>query len=335
MAQDYTEVQPVLDTLQQALDEALGGRLLVPGGVLEVRGVDDVRGVVSAAHLFGGRVVLGAAHSGALALNLSGLSAVRDLDITSGVVTAEAGMTPAALEAALNAEGMTLGAGHFASPDGSLGAAISAGEGVALTVSIGAVLPDGTLFNTPVAPRRATGPDPVFLLLGTEGRLAVVVWVTLRIFPRAQDPVTVAYSGRGAALLEAVRLAYRAGVRPVSVQLRKAARGRARVTVVVDRHDDEGRFAQQMTDAGAKTTTPDDPVPPAGRPRRLGWRALGALARGQKHKGLWIGPFDLHGGWARTPGDAPAGDVHLDRLQRVVDPLGTLRLHPAAAEDAP
>lgn len=327
MARDYTEVQKVVDTLQQALDDRLGEGALQPGDPpLRARSVDDVAHVVEAASGYGGHVTLGEPGAGLLALDLSGLTTVRNLDATSGLVTVEAGATPEEIGQALAEEGLGLGPAHFARPDASIGAAIAGGEGAPLTVSLGVVLPDGTLFETPVAPRRATGPDPVWLQIGTEGRFGIIVWVTLRARPLLRRPVDVALRGSASKLLEALRAVLRTGLDPFALQLRKGSRGKATVTARLGDVSAGDELRAALEAAGGEPCEPDGELPPSGRPVRLGWRALAGHARGQGKRGLFVSSMDLHGGWARVPGAKRGTDPRLERLRAAADPQGTLRL---------
>ena len=54
-------------------------------------------------------------------------------------------------------------------------------------ISLGVVLPDGSRLDTPLAPRRATGPDLAALLMGSRGVLGVVVSATLRVDPLDEE----------------------------------------------------------------------------------------------------------------------------------------------------
>lgn len=326
MAEDYTLNQPIVDSLQDALDGALGAGRLRAGGQLAVTTADEVAAVVTAAHEQGGRVVLGESRPAALALDLGGLNAVADIDVESCTITAGAGATPTAIQAALNDAGLTLGGPWFAHPDGSLGAAIARGEALPLVISVSAVLPDGTRFNTPRSPRRATGPNPDALLVGTRGRFAVIVGATLRARP-LQPTLRTAARGKASALLEALRLLLRGSVRVEGAWLRKVSRGQATLTVQVKTESIRVAVAQLLTDAGAKACPPDEDLPLSGpRPRWLGWRALAPITAGQGKRGAFIGPFDLHGGWARVPGESDGADPRLEALRSAIDPLQTLRI---------
>lgn len=64
-------------------------------------------------------------------------------------------------------------------------------------ISLSAILPDGSLLRTPLAPRRATGPDLAALLLGSHGMLGVIVSVTLRAqqLPRQSSELGLLFAG--------------------------------------------------------------------------------------------------------------------------------------------
>ncbi|MGH2827048.1 MAG: FAD-binding oxidoreductase, partial [Actinomycetota bacterium] len=58
-----------------------------------------------------------------------------------------------------------------------------------LVAGLEAVLGDGRLVRSKVAPRRSTGPDLASLMLGSEGTLGIVTEVTLRISPISAERV--------------------------------------------------------------------------------------------------------------------------------------------------
>lgn len=325
MTRDYTLDQPNVDTLQEALDLALGTGTLSPGGVLRATSAKQVGATITAAHFFEGVVRLGTTGQlGQLTIDIGQLDEIRELDTTSGLVTVEAGARVCDVEAVLQAEGLTLGESWFSNRQGTIGDALRSGEADSLVLSTGAVLPDGTLFHTPIAPRRASGPNPDYLLVGAGDRLAFILWATLRCTHLATGPIVLAWRGKAGELLEALRLALRGSLRPLDARLRKAARGQAVVTLTLAEAGDGG-LAQAALDPVGKRTEPDTDTPPAGRARRLGWCRLRELTAGQGKRGLFVGPVDRHGGWVRTPGDTrPPGDALLDHVRTVIDPLKTL-----------
>ncbi|MFT7623404.1 MAG: FAD/FMN-containing dehydrogenase [Myxococcota bacterium] len=319
MVRDYTLTQPILDTLKQALHQVLGDRAPRPGTVFRPETVDELAAAVGAADGFGGGITFGQPGANEIGLDLSGLDDIRSVDTLSNLITAEAGVTPTAIEAALRREGLTLGRAQFADPAAGLGESIANGEAAARVLSVGAVLPDGTVFETPMAPRRATGPDPLGLLVGAEGKMGIIAWVTLRAQPLpAADVGLMSWKGNALKLTDALRQLHRQGLRAPAT-LRKQARGQATLTLRATSK------ASAVLDAIGKQCAVDEAPPPVGTPRRLGWRRLLALTKGQGGRGLFIGDTDLHGGVARIPETSEFSDPALQKLARLVDPHGTLR----------
>jgi alkyldihydroxyacetonephosphate synthase len=128
----------------------------------------------------------------AVALDLERCSGLADLDEVSGLATFGAGTPGPALEAALAVRGFTLG--HFPqsfelSTLGGWIATRAAGQESLgcgriedLLAGCSAVAPAGPL-EIPARPAAAAGPDPRELLLGSEGRLAVILRATVRVRP--------------------------------------------------------------------------------------------------------------------------------------------------------
>ncbi len=115
------------------------------------------------------------------------------VELRSGTAEAGAGFKLGALETALAAHGLTLGPlsprsralslGDFLEgPDGGL-RAIPGGRLEPLCLAVTIVLGDGRVHRTHPSPRSATGPDLLALVLGGEGRLALVTEATVRCFP--------------------------------------------------------------------------------------------------------------------------------------------------------
>lgn len=329
LKRDYTLDQPNTATLQEALDLALGAGELSLGGVLRATSAKQVGAAINAAHFFEGSVRLGSTgQPGTLTIDIGKLDEIRELDSTSGLVTVEAGARICDIEDVLQAEGLTLGQSWFSDSEATLGHALRRGEADSLVLSTGAVLPDGTLFHTPIAPRRASGPNPDYLLVGAGDRLAFILWATLRCTPLAANATVLAWQGKAGDLLEALRLALRGPLRPLDARLRKTTRGQAVVTLTLTEDSSSSgqvALAEAALDPVGEPTESDLEPPPAGRVRRLGWRRLRELTAGQGKRGLFVGPVDRHGGWVRTPGDTdPPGDALLDHARTVIDPLQTL-----------
>jgi alkyldihydroxyacetonephosphate synthase len=155
----------------------------------------------------GGRssVVGGAvAPRGAIALDLTGLDRVVDIDTTSGTVSVEAGVFGPDLERIVNAQGWTVG--HFPqsfelSTVGGWIACRGAGQysnrygkiedivrGLSVVLASGEVIELGGR-----APREAVGPDLLQLFIGSEGTLGVITRATLVMRPTPKSEQRAAY----------------------------------------------------------------------------------------------------------------------------------------------
>ena len=134
----------------------------------------------------------------AITLDLARLNRVISIDRASHTATAQCGIFGPALEAALNAEGFTLG--HFPqsfefSTLGGWLATRSAGQTSTgygkiedMVERVRLVAPRGCLDVKPL-PASAAGPDVLQMLIGSEGMLGVIVEATMRIrpLPEARD----------------------------------------------------------------------------------------------------------------------------------------------------
>lgn len=131
---------------------------------------------------------------GGIALDLSRMDRIIEIDEESLVVTCEAGIDGPTLEAALNERGFTLA--HYPGSynmGASIGGFIAArGSGVVSTkygkaenqvLQVEAVLPPGKTLETLRVPSHAAGPDLLQVLVGSEGTLGVITRATLRIDP--------------------------------------------------------------------------------------------------------------------------------------------------------
>lgn len=150
---------------------------------------------------------------------------VLELDETSLTLHAQAGITGCDLEQKLSRKGYALGhmpSSLFFSTLGGWLAVRSAGRMMTrygridqMCMGVTAVLPDGSVIHTRVAPRRATGPDLMHLLLGSEGTLGVITSAYLRVLRRREARLYLAavFKDRAAAV-RALGASIGGGARP-------------------------------------------------------------------------------------------------------------------------
>ena len=184
-----------------AVDGGIGRRAAALVRPSDAAQVGEILAVCSEAHLpvtavAGRSGVCGAAvpvHGGVL-LDVCGLSGIRDLDATSGVVEVAAGTFGRALETELrDGHGFTLG--HWPqsidlSTVGGWLACRSAGQYSTrygkiedMVVGLEVALADGRLVRTGGAPRAAVGPDLTQVFVGSEGTLGIITAARLRLHP--------------------------------------------------------------------------------------------------------------------------------------------------------
>ncbi len=164
--------------------------------------------------------------AGALCLDTTRLDRLLRVDLESGTATFQAGIDGPALEAALAAQGLTLG--HFPQSfeHSTLGGWIATrsvgqqsdgyGSIADLLVALRMVTPEGVV-RTLEVPRSASGPDWNQLVLGSEGALGVIVEATVRVraAPRASELRGMLFKDFAGGVA-AVRAMRRAGV-PLSM----------------------------------------------------------------------------------------------------------------------
>ena len=132
---------------------------------------------------------------GGIALDLTRMNRILEIDHTSLVVTAEAGIDGPALEEELNAVGLTMphypGSFHFGATLGGFLAARGSGvlstkygKAEDLVLQVQAALPPGRLVETLPTPNHASGPDLVQVLVGSEGTLGVITQAAMQLEPR-------------------------------------------------------------------------------------------------------------------------------------------------------
>ncbi len=166
----------------------------------------------------------------AIVVDMRRMDRILELNETAMTVRVQAGKMGGVFEAELDAAGYTMG--HFpqsidVSTVGGWVATRAAGqystrygniEDALLAVQV--VLPDGSIVNTRVGPRSASGPDVRNIFVGAEGTLGIVTELTARVFPRPESSVGQAFTfSNFDAGLDAIRAFMRAGWRPPVVRL--------------------------------------------------------------------------------------------------------------------
>ncbi len=261
---------------------------------------------------------------------------VIDVDIVSGTVTCQTGITMAELCRELEERGFSTGFPSRPWRAEPLGAIVSAsldahwgppyGSMEDQVVGLGVVLPDGTVAHSKAAPRKAVGPDFDRVFLGSRGRFGIVHEVTLRIYPYAARAVWSHSAANLAEALAGVQGLFDLGadVREVEIltPLPDRSWGRKRVgltdarpvLVLVELHGlplaesaglAQERLAEQLTalEPPSGWNVHEGLLPP---PRAwtapvvpVSWAALQDLARtlgSEAPPGLWIVRMSRHGG---------------------------------------
>ena len=165
--------------------------------------------------LVGGSVPRG----GEVVLSTLRLSGIEDLDAEAGEVTVGAGATLASVQAAAEAAGWAVGVDLGARDSATIGGMVATNAGGVNVLRHGsmrqqllgfeAVLADGSMLRRlPGMPKDNTGYDLAGLLAGSEGTLAVITRVRLRLVPRLahRAVAVVGFTDAGAAVAAATRL---------------------------------------------------------------------------------------------------------------------------------
>jgi alkyldihydroxyacetonephosphate synthase len=208
-----------------------------PAGIVWPTSTQEVSRIVKWAHDTGTPVVPFGAGSGVCAgvlptekmivLDLKKMTRWRSLDVKARVIDVEAGQMGLPFEEGLNRKGLTLG--HFpssilCSTVGGWVAARSAGQCSGkygkiedMVLALECVTGTGEIVNLK---HRTSGPNLLPLVVGSEGTLAVVTSVTLRLHPLPQVRAFAAFSfpttEHG---WEAMRAMFQAGLRPAVARL--------------------------------------------------------------------------------------------------------------------
>jgi alkyldihydroxyacetonephosphate synthase len=201
---------PDLVRLRAGTPEGAPDAVLYPRDRAQVRGLLDVcaRYALAVVPFGGGTSVVGGVaplrgerHAAVIALDLSALRGLLDVDRESLMVRVGAGMRGPALERELHGLGLTLG--HFPQSFeyvslGGCAATRSAGQASAgygrfeeMVKGLVLVAPAGEL-ELPAIPATAAGPELRRLAVGSEGTLGVIAELSLRVRPA---PATQLYEG--------------------------------------------------------------------------------------------------------------------------------------------
>ncbi len=180
----------------------------------------------------GGSGVLGGAvpPAGSVVIDLRDMDKLLELDETSLLARAQAGMLGGDHDRALNARGYT--SGHYPQSIeratlGGLVATRSAGQFSTkygniedLLLGLEVVLPSGDTLRLAPVPRASTGPSLRELFLGSEGTLGIVTEVTQRVFPLPERRLLQSFVVPSmAAGLDLIRRVVRVGWRPAVLRL--------------------------------------------------------------------------------------------------------------------
>lgn len=162
------------------------------------------------------------------------LDQVLQLDESSLLVHAQAGLTGLELERILGPRGLSIGDYPPVVLTSSLGGIIAVrtpGKSSArhgffedAVVGVSAVLADGRTVHTRLAPRRATGPDLARALCGSEGTIGFITSAVLRIHARPESRLVAAYVLPSIdAAVSAIYLALREEAAPSGLRIYDAA----------------------------------------------------------------------------------------------------------------
>ncbi|MBA2529369.1 MAG: FAD-binding oxidoreductase [Euzebyales bacterium] len=182
---------------------------------------------------------------GGIAVDLTRMNRIVDIDETSLVVTVQAGIDGSVLEKELNGLGLTLAhypGSHFfgATIGGSLAARGSGvvstkyGKAEDMALQVEAVIPPGRTISTLPVPNHSCGPDLLQTLIGSEGTLGIITRATMRLDPLPEARRFLSYDFPSVeAGLEAARLVMTRRIVPAAMRLYDEADS-AKLTAVLD-----------------------------------------------------------------------------------------------------
>lgn len=320
MDTDYTTQQPREGTAQDAFDRELGEGRVQAGAMFEAVNCEEMSVVRRIAYSYGVRVVTDKPGQTEIGLGVKKLKGPMEIDSVSGTVKVGAGVTFKALATYLAAEGLELERAHPGPASQCIGPGVAMGQCADSVASIGAVLPDGTVFQTPLAPRSATGPSTLALMQNGQNAIAVTAWVVLRVQPKPVSTVTLAHMGPVLPMLEQVRLAFRMGVRPHCVTgiVESGDSLRVQWTFLQSSEAAQMQAHFQSKDGVAEVKFKLLRVPGGGR-TRLSWSQLENALAARGRRKPFLGPFDVYGAWISTP-RPPQADPLLNSIRHELDP---------------
>jgi alkyldihydroxyacetonephosphate synthase len=168
---------------------------------------------------------------GGIAVDLTRMNRILEVDQSSLTVTVQAGIDGSVLEKELNDLGLTMphypGSHHFgATIGGSLAARGSGvvstkyGKAEQLALQVEAVVPPGRRISTLPVPNHAAGPDLMQTLIGSEGTLGIITAATMRLDPLPEGRRFLSFQfATVAAGLETARLIMTRRILPAAMRL--------------------------------------------------------------------------------------------------------------------